>query len=460
MFHAVRSLTPATSQKVKRVGDVIALSLACCAASVRDGQLDVVMAAGGFAAATISWLVASRLLRQYDAANGRSDLGDVALTLVMVVGIALPLAIATAVVAPSAHNPAFRFAVTLAPLMVLLRLCLAVRKPWAPPVRDTLIVGVGPLGRLTGRELQESDAERRVMGYLSFSDETPSPRLRAPVLGSSNDLLSVLEKYPVDEVYFASTAAAHCGEVQTALQTCERLGIPFALPACQYRLGRAKADGGRAIADGYVHYSSVQLKPIQLWLKRAFDILASATALLFLSPLFAAVAIAIKATSRGPILFHQERVGLHGRTFHMLKFRSMVVNAEELKEALMAANEQSGPVFKMKRDPRITAVGRFIRKYSIDELAQLVNVLRGDMSIVGPRPPVPKEVAKYEAWQRRRLSVRPGLTCIWQVSGRNQIGFEDWMRLDMRYIDHWSLVWDFRLILATVPVVVTGRGAS
>ena len=144
----------------------------------------------------------------------------------------------------------------------------------------------------------------------------------------------------------------------------------------------------------------------------------------------------------------------------MLKFRSMVVNAEELKEALLAANEQTGPVFKMKRDPRITAVGRFIRKYSIDELAQLVNVLRGDMSIVGPRPPVPKEVAKYEAWQRRRLSVRPGLTCIWPVSGRNQIGFEDWMRLDMRYIDHWSLVWDFRLILATVPVVVTGRGAS
>ena len=168
----------------------------------------------------------------------------------------------------------------------------------------------------------------------------------------------------------------------------------------------------------------------------------------------------MKLTSRGPVLFRQERVGLHGRTFGMLKFRSMVTNAEELKARLMAQNEMSGPVFKMKHDPRITRIGRFIRKYSIDELPQLLNVLRGDMSIVGPRPPVPSEVAKYEAWQRRRLSVRPGLTCVWQVSGRNQISFEEWMLLDMRYIDHWSLAQDFNLILKTVPVVLTGRGAS
>jgi lipopolysaccharide/colanic/teichoic acid biosynthesis glycosyltransferase len=138
----------------------------------------------------------------------------------------------------------------------------------------------------------------------------------------------------------------------------------------------------------------------------------------------------------------------------------MVVNAEELKAKLMALNEQAGPVFKMKRDPRITALGRFIRKYSIDELPQLINVLRGEMSLVGPRPPVPSEVAKYEAWQRRRLSVRPGLTCVWQVSGRNEISFEEWMYLDMQYIDHWSLSQDFQLILKTVPVVLTGRGAS
>jgi lipopolysaccharide/colanic/teichoic acid biosynthesis glycosyltransferase len=144
----------------------------------------------------------------------------------------------------------------------------------------------------------------------------------------------------------------------------------------------------------------------------------------------------------------------------MLKFRSMVSNAEALKATLVQQNEQSGPVFKMQRDPRVTTVGRFIRKHSIDELPQLVNVLRGDMSLVGPRPPLPSEVASYEAWQRRRLSVRPGLTCVWQVSGRNQISFEQWMMLDMRYIDHWSLLQDVRLIMRTVPIVLTGRGAS
>jgi lipopolysaccharide/colanic/teichoic acid biosynthesis glycosyltransferase len=144
----------------------------------------------------------------------------------------------------------------------------------------------------------------------------------------------------------------------------------------------------------------------------------------------------------------------------MLKFRSMIANADELKALLMKDNEQSGPVFKMKRDPRVTAFGRFMRKHSVDELPQLVNVLRGDMSVVGPRPPVPGEVERYEAWQLRRLSVRPGLTCVWQVSGRNDISFREWMLLDMRYIDHWSLAGDFSLILKTLPVVLTGRGAS
>jgi exopolysaccharide biosynthesis polyprenyl glycosylphosphotransferase len=195
-------------------------------------------------------------------------------------------------------------------------------------------------------------------------------------------------------------------------------------------------------------------------MKRLFDIVISGLALWLLLPLLLVVITLIKLTSRGPIFFRQTRVGLHGREFSMLKFRSMVANAEALKESLVKDNEQIGPVFKMRNDPRVTRVGRFIRKYSIDELPQLVNVLRGDMSIVGPRPPVPKEVAVYDAWQRRRLSVRPGLTCIWQVSGRNQISFEDWMYLDMQYIDHWSLARDFNLIFRTVPIVITGRGAS
>jgi lipopolysaccharide/colanic/teichoic acid biosynthesis glycosyltransferase len=190
-----------------------------------------------------------------------------------------------------------------------------------------------------------------------------------------------------------------------------------------------------------------------------FDIAGSAAALWVLFPMLLIVAALVKLTSSGPVFFRQVRVGLHGKKFHMLKFRSMVVNAEELKAKLQALNEQIGPVFKMKHDPRVTALGRFLRKYSIDELPQLVNVLRGDMTLVGPRPPVPQEVAQYEPWQCRRLSVPPGLTCLWQVSGRNEIDFQDWMYLDLQYIDHWNLGQDLNLLLKTLPVVVSGRGS-
>jgi exopolysaccharide biosynthesis polyprenyl glycosylphosphotransferase len=349
----------------------------------------------------------------------------------------------------------------LLPAILWLRVKSTGLRLWGSrPVENVLVVGIGPLGRLTGRELESGAKRVQVIGHLRLSDESMHTRLHAPVLGTIADLEQTLREQVVNEVYFAATASHQRADVQQAIHTCEKFGIPFALPACGYRLSRAKPACEKAIADGYVHYLSVQNKPLQMGVKRLFDIVASASALALLSPLLVLTVLAVKLTSRGPVLFKQERVGLHGRAFRMLKFRSMVVNAEELKARLMAQNEMSGPVFKMKHDPRITRVGRFIRKYSIDELPQLINVLRGDMSVVGPRPPIPSEVSRYEAWQRRRLSVRPGLTCVWQVSGRNQISFEDWMLLDMRYIDHWSLAQDFNLILKTVPVVLTGRGAS
>jgi lipopolysaccharide/colanic/teichoic acid biosynthesis glycosyltransferase len=193
--------------------------------------------------------------------------------------------------------------------------------------------------------------------------------------------------------------------------------------------------------------------------KRAVDVFLSAAALIVLLPLFAILAALIKLTSAGPVFFAQRRVGHYGRIFKMLKFRSMVVNAEEFKPRLAAQNESSGPVFKMRRDPRVTAIGRFIRMYSLDELPQLINVLLGDMSIVGPRPPVPSEVVRYEPWQYRRFAVRPGLTCLWQASPeRYRISFDDWMQLDLSYIDHWSLRLDFDLILQTFGVVLRGTG--
>ena len=193
-------------------------------------------------------------------------------------------------------------------------------------------------------------------------------------------------------------------------------------------------------------------------LKRLFDIAASAVALWVLSPLLVASRSLIKLTSRGPVFFKQERVGMHGKPFHMLKFRSMVVNAEELKAKLVAQNEQNGPVFKMKNDPRITA-RRPLHPQVHHRRAAAAHqrAARRDERRRARARRCPREVAKYEPWQRRRLSVRPGLTCIWQVSGRNQISFEEWMYLDMQYIDHWSLGQDFNLILKTVPVVLDGQ---
>ena len=193
--------------------------------------------------------------------------------------------------------------------------------------------------------------------------------------------------------------------------------------------------------------------------KRAIDIIGAGSGLLLLSPVIAIVACAVKFTSKGPVFFSQKRVGKNGELFDMYKFRSMVVNAEELKEKLAHQNEMSGPMFKMKDDPRVTKVGKFIRKTSLDELPQLWNVLKGDMSLVGPRPSLPKEVAQFEKWMYKRLSVKPGLTCFWQVSGRNNIDFEDWMKLDIKYVRERNFWLDIKLILKTILVLFGDENA-
>ena len=198
-----------------------------------------------------------------------------------------------------------------------------------------------------------------------------------------------------------------------------------------------------------------------LFIKRLIDIVGSLLGLILLSPLFCIVAILIKLEDpKGKVFFAQERNGINSKTFKMYKFRSMVNNAEELLQKLQHQNEQSGPVFKIKDDPRITKVGKFIRKTSIDELPQLINVLKGDMSLVGPRPPIPHEVEQYTAYQMQRLLVRPGLTCIWQVSGRNNIGFDDWVDMDIDYIKNRSLWLDIKLIFKTIGVLFGDDNAS
>jgi exopolysaccharide biosynthesis polyprenyl glycosylphosphotransferase len=205
--------------------------------------------------------------------------------------------------------------------------------------------------------------------------------------------------------------------------------------------------------------SSYNSHSLRYRLKRFLDIFASFMAILILSPIFLLIGLVIKTTSSGPVIYKQIRVGQGGQTFWLYKFRSMVQNADSLKASLADTNEASGPVFKMRNDPRVTRIGKFLRKFSLDELPQLWNILRGDMSIVGPRPPLPTEVAQYQPWQLRRLSVPQGLTCIWQVSGRSTVGFDDWVRLDLRYIDSWSLLLDLKIIAQTFFVVLRGVGA-
>jgi lipopolysaccharide/colanic/teichoic acid biosynthesis glycosyltransferase len=245
------------------------------------------------------------------------------------------------------------------------------------------------------------------------------------------------------------------GEVRAVLAACQQAGGPVALPAAA-----VETDTDLLTLPGLADDAFGPV--VVTWsgsLKRLFDVVLSAAALVVLAPVFLLVAAVVKFTDGGPVFFVQRRVGLHGQIIHMLKFRSMVVNAEALRPRLELLNESNGPVFKMQLDPRVTAIGRLLRKYSIDELPQLINILVGDMSVVGPRPSLPGEVARYQPWQYRRFSARPGLTCFWQVSPqRYQISFEEWMRLDLSYVDQWSLRLDFILILRTFAVVLGGTG--
>ncbi len=325
--------------------------------------------------------------------------------------------------------------------------------------RDVLIVGANPDAVAIGRLLHESrEYGYRVRGHLTARDETVTCTDLFPVLGDVSELDRILDRDTIDEVIFAvpySQVPAHEG----AIRLCEEVGVKIHLKIDRVGNLLSRTYPSQLGEFPMLTLASTPHDAMEVLAKRLVDVTVSAAALLIAAPIMAAAWAAIRLTSPGPAIFKQVRSGLNGRRFVLYKFRSMYVDAEARLEALRAHNEMGGPVFKMSRDPRVTPVGRWLRRWSVDEVPQFFNVLKGDMSLVGPRPPIPDEVQRYERWQRRRLSMKPGLTCLWQINGRNSIDFDEWMRLDMSYIDNWSLGLDFKILARTIPAVLFARGA-
>jgi len=261
----------------------------------------------------------------------------------------------------------------------------------------------------------------------------------------------------VDEVIF-EVDSSRLSSLEEVFLECDEEGVRTRVALDFFPHVNSEVTLDRVGGAPLLTFSAAPLDDLRLLLKRFFDIGVSASALILLSPLIGLAALLIKLTSPGPVIFRQARCGLNGRRFTLYKFRSMVENADLMRAELEHLSERQ-VAFKLSRDPRVTTVGRWLRKFSIDEWPQFYNVLRGDMSIVGPRPPIPEEVEQYQRWQRRRLRMRPGLTCLWAVAGRDRIDFNAWMRMDISYIENWSLKLDWTIILKTIPHVLAGRGA-
>jgi exopolysaccharide biosynthesis polyprenyl glycosylphosphotransferase len=275
-----------------------------------------------------------------------------------------------------------------------------------------------------------------------------------------SELEAVIAQQPVDEVFITLPRDKYGRLVEKIVHLCEEQGIVVRLQTEMFnlRIARWQVDdlGGRPIV-------TIRSGPPDGWqflAKRLIDICGSVGLLLVLAPLFVIVALLIKVDSPGPIFFRQERVGRNKRRFRLFKFRTMTEGADKLQQMLEGLNEADGPVFKIKGDPRITRIGKFLRRFSIDELPQLLNVLKGEMSLVGPRPLPVRDVERIDIqWHKRRLSVKPGLTCLWQVNGRSGVSFNDWVRMDLEYIDQWSLGLDMKILVKTIPAVLRGSGA-
>jgi exopolysaccharide biosynthesis polyprenyl glycosylphosphotransferase len=326
--------------------------------------------------------------------------------------------------------------------------------------KNALIIGTGKLARLATDEiLTQPGRGLRILGFLDWDVTRRYWRYRdIPVLGTLSALPAIAKSRQLDMVIFA-VGYKTLSKISGIAQICNRMGLPAVILADVLGDAPVRRKAGEFFGRPAVWFEPAPRHTWAITAKSALDRVVAILALMLLAPLFALVAIIIKGTSPGPVFFRQIRIGLHGRKFTLWKFRTMVLDAEGRKPHLINLNEMSGPVFKMKHDPRVTKIGRFLRRTSIDELPQLLNVAKGEMSLVGPRPPLRDEVERYDGWERRRLSVKPGLTCLWQIGGRNKIDFEEWMKLDLEYIDNWSLRKDAEILVKTIPAVFRGTGA-
>jgi exopolysaccharide biosynthesis polyprenyl glycosylphosphotransferase len=346
---------------------------------------------------------------------------------------------------------------------LLLRLFLAQVRIHGRNLRDMLIVGTNPRGVQFAQKIMQNPAlGYRVVGFVDHErgatsfDDSGFTRVT-----DFAGLPTFLRQTVVDEVVIALPMRSMHAEASEVAAICEQQGIliRFASTLFDLKISRKRVEevGGDSLIT---HYSG-SIEGWPLVIKRVIDIVASAILLTLLSPVLVIAAVLIKLTSQGPVMFIQKRLGQNKRHFGIYKFRTMVVDAEKRMKEIEHLNEVSGPVFKIKNDPRITPIGKFLRKTSIDELPQLLNVFKGDMSLVGPRPlPIRDYEGFSEDWQRRRFSVRPGITCLWQIGGRSGISFEKWMELDLQYIDKWSLWLDLEILLKTIPAVLKGSGAA
>ena len=332
-------------------------------------------------------------------------------------------------------------------------------------LRSFLLVGGGPEVIDIARTIEAHEAHgMRLVGFVRTGASLSTLLEQAPLRGSYSvfdlaQLPELLRQQVIDEVIFAITKddLERLGE---SFRACEVEGVKSRVLLTFFPHEISKVYLEHLGEKPLLTFATTPENEYLLLLKRVLDFVLALLLLVFLSPLMALLALLIRLTSGSPVLFRQTRCGLSGRKFTLYKFRSMRPDADLGREELEALNEVDGPVFKISRDPRCTPIGRFMRKFSLDELPQLLNILKGDMSFVGPRPPLPEEVVKYESWQRRRLRMLPGLTCLWALEGRSRLSFRRWMELDLDYIDHWSLALDCKILLKTVPIVLLGRGAS